>query len=133
MPELVFLTLDEVLLIHADQIARYGGSYGVRDPGLLSSALAMPDASFGGTAFHPSLTEMAAAYLYHLAQNHPFVDGNKRTALASALTFLWLNGYELVASEDALTALVMGVAEGRLGKPEAAVFLRAHLRLRKSL
>lgn len=124
----VFLTLDEVLLIHADQIARYGGRHGVRDQGLLSSALAMPEASFGGMPFHASLAEMAAAYLFHLAKNHPFVDGNKRTALASALAFLWLNGQALEADDDDLTEMVMGLAAGRLGKPEAAVFIRARLR-----
>lgn len=128
MAQSVFLTLDEVLLVHADQIARYGGKSGVRDQGLLSSALAMPDASFGGMAFHASLAEMAGAYLFHIARNHPFVDGNKRTALASALAFLWINGQELEARDDELTGMVMDLAAGRLGKPEATVFIRAHLR-----
>jgi death-on-curing protein len=84
----VFLTLDEVLALHEDQIRRYGGSPGLRDPGLLSSALGAVSATFGGRFLHLSLFEMAAAYLFYLAQNRPFVDGNKRTALASALTFL---------------------------------------------
>ena len=128
MAQPIVLTLDEVLLIHSDQIARYGGSGGLRDHGLLSSALAMPDASFGGVALHASLAEMAGAYLFHIARNHPFVDGNKRTALAAALAFLWLNGHELEARDDELTEMVMGVAAGELGKPEAAVFIRAHLR-----
>ena len=83
-----FLTLDEALLVHADQVRRYGGSHGLRDLALLSSALAMPTASFGGAYLHPSLAEMAAAYLFHIAQNHPFLDGNKRAALATALAFL---------------------------------------------
>lgn len=128
MAQPVFLTLDEVLLIHADQIARYGGTSGVRDQGLLTSALAMPDASFGGLAFHASLAEMAGAYLFHIARNHPFVDGNKRTALASALAFLWINGHEVEARDDELTGMVMDLAAGRLGKPEATVFIGAHLR-----
>jgi death-on-curing protein len=109
----IFLTLDEVLAIHADQVRRYGGAHGVRDWGLLSSALAMPQASFGGVYLHNSLAEMAAAYLFHLARNHPFLDGNKRAALASALAFLWLNDEHLEADEDELTELVMGVAAGR--------------------
>jgi death-on-curing protein len=123
----LFLTLDEALLIHADQVRRYGGSHGVRDLGLLSSALAMPEASLGGLYLHPSLAEMAAAYLFHIAQNHPFLDGNKRSALAAALAFLWLNDQRLDADEDELTDLVMGVAAGRVGKAEVAVFIGARL------
>jgi death on curing protein len=122
-----FLTLDEVLAIHADQIRRYGGHRGLRDLGLLSSAVAVPRASFGGSFLHPSLTEMTAAYLFHLARNHPFVDGNKRTALASALAFLWLNGRRLEAGEDELTNLTIGVASGEVSKAEAAVLIRGHL------
>lgn len=125
---LLFLTLDEILAIHSDQVRRYGGSHGVRDMGLLASAVAMPEASFAGVHLHPSLAEMAAAYLFHIAQNHPFLDGNKRTALASALVFLWVNDQRLDAEEDELTELVMGVAAGRIGKAEAAVFIRAHQR-----
>jgi death-on-curing protein len=122
-----FLTLDEVLRIHSDQIRRYGGRRGVRDLGLLSSALAMPEASFGGLALHSSLPEMAAAYLFHIARNHPFVDGNKRTALAAALAFLWLNGRRLEADDDELTRMVTDLAAGRIGKPEVAVFVAARL------
>ena len=123
----LFLTLDEVLLIHTDQIRRYGGGHGVRDLGLLSSALAMPEASFGGVYLHASLAEMAAAYLFHVAQNHPFLDGNKRAALATALAFLWLNDRRLDADEDELTELVMGVAAGQVGKAQVAVFISARL------
>jgi death-on-curing protein len=126
--EPVFLTLDEVLFIHADQIRRHGGRPGVRELGLLSSALAMPAASLGGMRLHTSLGEMAAAYLFHFAKNHPFIDGNKRAALASALAFLWLNDRRLEANDDDLTDLVIGVAAGRVSKAEAAVFLAAHLR-----
>jgi death on curing protein len=128
LAEPLFLSLDEVLAIHADQIRRYGGSHGVRDTGLLSSALAMPQASFGGTYLHTSLAEMAAAYLFHVASNHPFIDGNKRAALASALAFLWLNDRRLDADEDELVDLVMGIASDRLGKADAAVFIGARLR-----
>lgn len=127
MAEPVFLTLDEVLAIHADQIRRYGGSHGVRDMGLLSSALAMPQASFGGVYLHTSLAEMAAAYLFHVAQNHPFVDGNKRAALAAALAFIWINDHRLKAGEDEVTELVMSIAAGSLGKADAAVFSGSHL------
>ncbi len=122
----VFLTLDEVLTLHSDQIQRYGGTPGLRDRGLLSSALGTVQATFDGRFLHQSLFEMAAAYLFHLAQNHPFLDGNKRVALAAALTFLWLNDREIEAPEDGLTNLVLGVAEGKVTKAEVAVFLKVH-------
>ena len=122
----LFLTLDEVLALHEDQIRRYGGTPGLRDQGLLSSALGTVKATFGEQFLHQSLFEMAAAYLFHLAQNHPFLDGNKRVALASALTFLWLNDREIEAAEDDLTNLVLGVAEGKVTKAEVAVFLKLH-------
>lgn len=124
----VFLTLDEVLAIHADQIERYGGLSGVRDLGLLESALAAPQAGFGDQLLHPTLEEMAGAYLFHLVKNHPFSDGNKRTGLAAALAFLGLNGFRLQASEDEVVELVVAVASGSAGKPELAVFFRAHLK-----
>jgi hypothetical protein len=79
-----FLTVDEVLAIHAHLIERYGGSPGIRDLGLLRSALAMPEASFGGETLHATLYEQAAAYCFHSVKNHPFVDGNKRVGLAVA-------------------------------------------------
>lgn len=126
----VFLTLDEVLAVHADQVERYGGTLGVRDISLLESALAMPQASVGGEYLHGSLAEMAAAYLFHVAQNHPFLDGNKRTALMVALVFLGLNGLSPEVGEDELTDLVLGVAAGRVRKAQAAVFLDRHSRPR---
>lgn len=124
----VFLTLDEVLALHDDQIRRYGGSPGLGDPGLLSSALGAVAATFGGRFLHESHFEMAAAYLYHLARNHPFVDGNERVALASALAFLLLNDVEIEADDDELADLVLAVAEGTATKAEAAVFLQRHAR-----
>ena len=122
----VFLTLDEVLALHRDQIERYGGAMGLRDLGLLQSALGTPQASFGGGFLHCSLPEMAAAYLYHIVCNHPFVDGNKRTGLMAAIGFLGLNGLELNANPDVLARLVLGIAAGSVSKAEAAVFLAAH-------
>lgn len=124
----LFLTLDEALALHADQIARYGGTLGVRDLGLLESALAAPQASFGGALLHETLEEMAAAYLFHLAKNHPFLDGNKRAALAACIAFLGLNDRDLDAAPDELTGVVLGVAEGRVTKAEVAVFLRRSVR-----
>jgi death on curing protein len=126
-----FLTLDEVLSLHADQIARYGGSVLVRDLGLLESALAMPAATFDGELLHPSLEEQAAAYLFHLVKNHPFVDGNKRTGLVAMLAFLGLNGRWPAAPDDDLLDLVLGVTEGKVTKAEIAVFVRRHGKPRK--
>jgi death-on-curing protein len=121
-----FLTMDEVLAIHAHQIERYGGALGLRDRGLLESALAMPSATFGGETLHPSLHEQGAAYLFHLVKNHAFVDGNKRVGLACCLVVLRLNDLRIDASDDELVGLVFGVAQGRRPKAEVAVFLHEH-------
>ena len=120
------LTLDEVMAIHAHQIRRYGGRPGLRDRGLLESALAMPRAAFGGHELHESLAEKGAAYLFHLVRNHPFVDGNKPVGLAVCLVFLRLNGVAVSASDNELVDLVMGVAAGTRSKAEVAVFLSSH-------
>jgi death-on-curing protein len=124
MKEPVFLEFDEVLAIHSDQIGRYGGDPGIRDPGLLQSALAMPRASLGGQYLHGTLFEMAAAYFFHLVKNHAFVDGNKRLGLAATIAFLGMNAWWLEADEEELVELVLRVAKGELGKAEIAVFLR---------
>jgi death-on-curing protein len=119
--------MGEALLILQDQIRRYGGAYGVRDPDLLSSALAMPSATFEGKYLHRDLYEQAAAYAFHICQNHPFVDGNKRAALASALVFLALNGIELEDPKEELYQLMMNVCGKGKGKADiAAVFRRMH-------
>jgi len=128
---LLFLELEEVLEIHRDQIALYGGSEGLRDLGLLQSAVAMPQAGFGDQYFHADLYEMAAAYLFHLASNHPFLDGNKRTAAMSAFTFLKMNGIILTASERAFETLVREVAEGKADKKAIAAFFRKNGRQSK--
>ena len=126
-----FLTLDEVLALHADQIGRYGGRPGIRDVALLESALAMPQATYGGRWLHESLPEMAGAYLFHLVQGHAFVDGNKRIGLMTVLVFLGLNSLSLQATSDELVDLVAGVATRRVSKAEVAVFVQQHTRPRK--
>lgn len=126
----VFLTLQEVTEIHRDMIEKYGGSLGIRDVGLLESAVAMPQAGFGGRYLHANLFEMAAAYLFHIVQNHPFVDGNKRAGAMAAFTFLELNGLTLVANESAFEKMVRSVAEGKGTKAEIAEFLRKNSRRR---
>jgi death on curing protein len=119
-----FLTLAEVLMILQDQITRYGGAFGIRDLGLLSSAIAVPQATFGGEPLHTNLFDMAAAHAFHICQNHPFFDGNKRVGLASALVFLDLNGIQLDDQEGKLYDLMMGVAKGETGKQEISRLLR---------
>ena len=122
----LFLGLDEVAAIHRDQIERYGGISGIRDIELLQSAVAMPAAGSGEDYLHADIYEMAAAYLFHIIRNHPFVDGNKRTGAASAVVFLAINGIELHADEEGFEATVRSVAEGKTGKTEAAEFFRKH-------
>ena len=124
----VFLSLAEAVEIHRDQIERYGGQAGSRDLGLLQSALAMPGAGFGGKYLHSDLIEMAAAYLFHIVQNHPFVGGNKRTGTVAGIVFLSLNGIELEADETQLEQLVIDVAKGKAGKSAVADFLRRNSR-----
>ena len=124
----LFLTLEEILAIHEDRVRKYGGSSGVRDLGLLQSAIGTVTATFGGEFLHHTIFEMAAAYLFHICRNHPFLDGNKRTALACAIAFLGLNNKKIRAEEDALYDLVIGVAEGRITKAEVAVFLQENAR-----
>ncbi|MBW4613876.1 MAG: type II toxin-antitoxin system death-on-curing family toxin [Desmonostoc vinosum HA7617-LM4] len=118
-----FLIMDEVLAIHADQISSFGGSHGVRDEGLLESALAQPQATFAGELLHATMHEQAAAYLYHLAMNHPFIDGNKRTAFAVMDTFIRLNGYSLNLTDEQAYDLVMQIAQGQMNKLELADYL----------
>jgi death-on-curing protein len=113
-----FLTLSEVLLIYEDQIRRYGGTYGVRDLPLLSSAIYVPQATFDKEYLHKTIPEMAAAYAFHICENHALVDGNKRVALASALVFLDINGYDFNCSEDEIYKIMMAVASNNMKKSE---------------
>jgi death-on-curing protein len=119
-----FLTLDEILEIHDDQIQHYGGDVGIRDRGLLESAVAMPQQSFGGQYFHRDIFEMAAAYAFHVAESQAFVDGNKRTGLAAAYVFLALNGFRLIEQEDRLYEAMIAVGTRRLDKAGLAQLLR---------
>ena len=128
--EPVFLTFAEIIEIHDYQISHFGGASGVRDIELLKSAIGMPSATFGGEYLHPSIIEMAAAYLYHLVENHPFVDGNKRVGAMAALIFLDLNGYDFDASDADFTAVVLKVASGKMMKSEISMFLRQHVHSR---
>ncbi len=119
-----FLTLDDVLWIHDRQIQKFGGTSGLRDQGLLESALAQPQATFAGELLHPTVEEQAAAYLFHLAMNHPFLDGNKRTAFAVMDVFLRVNGRTLTLDQVQKYELVIGVVERRIDKQELTKILQ---------
>ena len=121
-----FLTLSEVLLILEDQIRNYGGIYSVRDINLLSSAIYMPESTFGGKYLHETIPAMAAAYAFHICQNHPFLDGNKRVALASSLVFLDINGYEFNCKNETLYDKIMDIAKGKINKEELIKFYEKH-------
>ena len=121
-----FLSIEDVLFMHANQINLYGGEHGVRDPHALESAIAQPQAGVGGEYFHHDLYEMAAAYLFHIVKNHPFLDGNKRSGATAALAFLDLNGVEIEAPKGSLYDLTISVATGQAGKAEIATFFRTH-------
>lgn len=122
--EIRFLSVDEVLLFHDIQLDRFGGSAGLRDLGMLESAVAMPRAGFGGQYLHEDIFEMAAAYVFHIVMNHPFVDGNKRTGLHAGLVFLADHGLVLGMSDDELYDLVIGMCEGTVTKKALARALR---------
>lgn len=126
-----FLDKNTLLIFHKDQLERYGGKQGLRDEGLLESALAQPQASFGGEYVHQYLFHMAAAYGFHICQNHPFFDGNKRTALISMYMFLYVNGYKLIADKKSLFALIMDLANGKVTKEELTEYLKKHSEKRK--
>jgi death on curing protein len=121
----IFLTLDEALEMHQKQIDLYGGSHGLRDAAGLESALAMPQATFDGKWLHPSIPAMGAAYLFHLCQNHAFIDGNKRIAAHAADVFLLMNDLTLEFSEKELVDVVLAVASGVLGKQELTKMIAA--------
>ena len=124
MKKISFLTLAEVIEIHADQLTKYGGQSGLRDMNLLSSAVAMPCVSFSDAFLHDNLFKMAAAYAFHISQNQPFVDGNKRTALVSSLVFLELNGISISDPEGKFYDAMMDLASAKLSKDEFAEILQ---------
>lgn len=125
-----FLNKEIILTFHRDQLNRYGGKDGLRDEALLESALAQPESSFDGEYIHKSLFHMAAAYGFHLCQNHPFFDGNKRTALIAMYLFLYTNGYQLKADKKSLFAIMIDLASGKVTKDELTVYLEKHSKKR---
>lgn len=115
----VYLTLEQVVAVHDRALQRYGGTAGIRDAGALASALGQPAQEAFGAELYPTLTEKAAAYLFFLARNHPFVDGNKRTAYLAAATFLLMNGRQFGGTTDEAFELVLKTAQGELADVRA--------------
>lgn len=117
---MIFITLFQTIFINQQQIELFGGSLGLRDQGLLEAAIEMPAQGFEDEYLHEFPFEMAAAYLFHISKNHPFLDGNKRTALNVCLTFLALNGYECTMPNKALEDFTVEVATGQNTKSQIA-------------
>jgi|SRR6478672_1175229 len=122
-----FISYDSVLDIHSYLVERFGGSHGLRDEGLLESALSQPQQTFFGELLHSTIYAQAAAYLYHIAKNHAFIDGNKRTALATTITFLKVNGYRLYLPKEETEILVLDVVSGKLNKEELSIILKKYV------
>jgi len=120
MNSIRFLLKEDVLGIHQKQIDRYGGIHGIRDMGLLESAIAMPEFSFDGHFVHDSISLMGAAYIFHIIKNHPFLDGNKRTGIVTGLTFLRQNGLIIRWVRDQMVELAVDVATSKITKEEIA-------------
>jgi death on curing protein len=128
MAEIIWLLEDAVKAIHQRQIAEQGGSPGLRDEGLLKSALARPHNLLAYSEQDPDFAQLAASYAHGIARNHPFIDGNKRTALIAARTFLLLNGRDLEASQEDKYLTFMRLAEGVISEPQLADWIRQNLK-----
>ena len=123
-PHPEFLTLAEVIAIHNNQIENYGGKSGIRDLSLLNSAVAVPQSTFDRKYLHEDLFDMAAAYAYHICRNHPFIDGNKRVALVSALVFLDLNNIDINDPHNILYNVMIDIASGNISKKDLGSIFR---------
>ncbi len=121
-----FIPKEVVLTIHIDLLQRYGGEPGIRDIGLLDSALAQPSTTFGGRYVHKTLFDKTAAYGFHICKNHPFVDGNKRVAFVLMDIFLQKNGREIVSSEEDAYRMMIDLALGKLTKAQLSSWLKEH-------
>lgn len=122
-----YLTVGEVLGVYNLVIKQSGGGVGIRDLGALESAVAQPRMTFGDKELYPTIVEKASALGFSLIQNHPFIDGNKRTGHAAVETFLILNGFEISASVDEQVEVVLGVASGKVSREEFTDWLQTHI------
>jgi death on curing protein len=124
----LYLSIDQILALHANLVGEFGGSTGVRDRGLLEAAVARPAMTFGGDDLYEDVPAKAAALLHSLVLNHPFLDGNKRVGIHAAEFFLESNGWSLEATDDELEALTLSVAEGKMAAEALAIWFRQRLR-----
>lgn len=124
MEDIIFLSVDDVLLLHTDTIEIGCGSYGIRDHSLLDAAIAMPRQQFGGNYLHQDLPGMAASHMFHISQSHPFIYGSKRTAVLSDLVFLSLNGIRELPDLNELERVTLQVAAGEMGKDVSTRWIR---------
>ena len=132
MKQPVFLSVDNVIYLHADSIRTEGGIAGIRDVPLLESAVLMPQQQFGGQYLHDSISVMAAAYLFHIVSNHPFLDGNKRAGVMAAFVFLDTNSYDLIASPKDLESMVLRTAAREISKDEVIAWFRSNCKRRST-
>ena len=126
MKNIVYITLDTVVAIHDDMVNRYGGSHGIRDLGLIQSAIARPQSSFGGDDLYPNVFDKAAALFHSLMFNHAFIDGNKRTAIVSTSRFLFLNGFELDVSQEDFVVFPLLVENNYLSIEKISKWIENH-------
>jgi death on curing protein len=129
---IVYLSVEQLLALHALQIKRYGGSAGLRDRGALEAAAARPTMTFGGEDLYPDLSDKAAALMHSLVRNHPFVDGNKRVGAHAVVLFLVANGFEPLVSSDELTAITLAVARGEVEAQALSIWLKQRIRARQA-
>ncbi len=127
MPAPIWISIELALAIHKRQLSEHGGIEGVRDPGLLDSALARPQHLLAYSQGTPHLAQLAAAYAFGIAKNHPFLDGNKRTAAVVCETFINFNDYDLTADDESMCVKFLQLAEGNLSEEELANWLQEHL------
>lgn len=126
MDIVLFLSLEQILAIHSDQVDRYGGSHGIRDIALLESAVFRPQSSFGGMDLYPSVFGKAAALIHSIIHNHPFLDGNKRTGIVSGIVFLEINNYSLRVSQKDLVGTAIAIATNKMDLEEIASWFKRH-------
>ena len=124
----VYLSIEHVLKLHREQVAAYGGGTGLRDRGLLESAVARPAMTFGGDDLYPDVSSKAAALMHSLVLNHPFVDGNKRVGAHAAIVFVLANGWDCLATSEELIDVTLGVAQGKVAAEALAIWFRQRLR-----
>jgi death-on-curing protein len=128
----IYITVDQAIRVHDGLIKQHGGLQGIRDIGLLTSAMEMPKSAFNGHQMYPTLFDKAAAYLFYIAKNHPFFDGNKRTSAFVALLFLRMNDCKVTIDEMQYELLVIGTAEGLISKAQISLFFKKSLESKKT-